>query len=38
MAIVPSLRWVIPVHIAMLLILSIYIGLVILLPHYERRR
>lgn len=37
-AIIPSIRWIIPVHIAMLLILAIYIGLVILLPHYERRR
>ena len=38
LAIIPSIRWIIPVHIAMLLILAIYIGLVILLPHYERRR
>ena len=38
LAIIPSIRWIIPVHIAILLILAIYIGLVILLPHYERRR
>jgi hypothetical protein len=37
-AIVPKLRWIIPLHIMMLLVLTIYIGLVILLPHYERRR
>ena len=36
--IIPKLRWIIPVHITLLLILAIYIGLVILLPHYERRR
>jgi hypothetical protein len=35
-AIIPNLRWIIPVHLTMLLILAIYIGLVILLPHYER--
>lgn len=38
LAIIPSIRWIIPLHIAMLLILSIYIGLVILVPHYERHR
>jgi hypothetical protein len=38
LAIIPSIRWIIPLHIAMLLILAIYIGLVILLPHYDRHR
>ena len=38
LAIIPKLRWIIPVHIVMLLVLAIYIGLVILLPHYERQR
>ncbi len=38
LAIIPSIRWIIPIHIALLLILSIYIGLVILLPHYDRHR
>ncbi len=37
-AIIPGIRWIIPVHITMLLILAIYIGLVILLPNFERRR
>jgi hypothetical protein len=36
-AIIPNLRWIIPLHLTMLLVLAIYIGLVILLPHYERR-
>lgn len=36
-AIIPNLRWIIPFHLTMLLVLAIYIGLVILLPHYERR-
>jgi hypothetical protein len=34
-AIIPKLHWIIPLHLAMLLILAIYIGLVILLPHYN---
>jgi hypothetical protein len=36
-AIIPKLRWIIPLHLAMLLILAIYIGLVILLPFYNGR-
>jgi hypothetical protein len=36
-AIIPNLHWIIPVHLTMLLVLTIYIGLVILLPHYEKR-
>lgn len=38
MAIIPSLKWIIPVHIVMLVILAGYIALAILLPHAERRR
>jgi hypothetical protein len=38
LALIPKLRWIIPVHLVMLLVLAIYIGLVILLPHYERQR
>lgn len=38
MAIIPSLRWIIPVHIVMLVALAGYIALAILLPHSERHR
>lgn len=38
LAVIPSLRWIIPVHLVLLLILAIYIGLSILLPHYDNRR
>lgn len=38
LSIIPSIRWIIPVHLTLLLILSVYIGLVILVPQYERRR
>lgn len=38
LAVVPSLRWIIPLHLGLLLIMAIYIGLSILLPHYETRR
>lgn len=38
MSIIPSIRWIIPVHLAILLMLSVYIGLVMLVPQYERRR
>jgi hypothetical protein len=36
-SIIPNLHWIIPIHLTMLLVLTIYIGLVILLPHYEKR-
>lgn len=38
LALIPTMRWVIPVHLALLLIMAIYIGLSILLPHYDGRR
>jgi hypothetical protein len=38
MAIIPTLKWVIPIHIVMLVILAGYIALAILVPHAERRR
>ena len=36
-ALIPKLRWIMLLHLSMLLILSIYIGLVILLPYYDNR-
>jgi hypothetical protein len=36
-ALIPKLRWIMLLHVTMLLVLSIYIGLVILLPYYENR-
>ncbi len=36
-AIIPKLRWIMPLHLSMLLILAIYIGLVMLLPYYDNR-
>jgi hypothetical protein len=36
-ALIPSLHWVILLHLSMLLILAIYIGLVMLLPYYYNR-
>ena len=36
-AIIPRLRWIIPLHLSMLLILAIYIVLVMLLPYYDNR-
>jgi len=38
MALVPSLKWIIPLHIILLVILAGYIALAILMPHAERRR
>jgi hypothetical protein len=38
LAIIPSLKWVIPIHIVVLVILAGYIALAILVPHVERRR
>jgi VIT1/CCC1 family predicted Fe2+/Mn2+ transporter len=35
-SLVPALRWIIPVHVAMLLLLALYVSLVILIPHYDR--
>lgn len=38
MALIPSLKWIIPLHIVVLLVLAGYIALAILLPHAESRR
>lgn len=38
MALIPNLKWIIPVHIVMLVVLAGYIALAILVPHAERRR
>ena len=38
MAIIPNLKWIIPIHIVVLVVLAGYIALAILLPHAERRR
>lgn len=38
LALIPKLRWVIPLHLVILVILAAYIGLAILLPHYEKHR
>ncbi len=38
MAIIPGLKWIIPVHIVVLVTLAGYIALAILLPHSERHR
>jgi len=38
MTLVPKIRWIIPIHIAVLVLLAGYSLLVILLPYYERRR
>ncbi|MHB8893852.1 MAG: hypothetical protein ACYC99_01565 [Candidatus Geothermincolia bacterium] len=38
MAIIPNMKWIIPLHIVVLVILAGYIALAILLPHAERRR
>jgi hypothetical protein len=36
-ALIPKIRWVIILHLTMLLILAIYIALVMLLPYYDNR-
>jgi hypothetical protein len=38
MTLIPNIRWIIPIHIAVLVLLAGYLLLVILLPYYERRR
>lgn len=38
MTLIPKIRWIIPIHIAVLVLLAGYLLLVILLPYYERRR
>ena len=38
MALIPSIKWIIPLHIIMLVILAGYIALAILMPHADRRR
>ncbi len=38
MALVPSMKWIIPFHFIVLVILAIYFLLVMLLPHYYRER
>jgi len=38
MSLIGSLKWIIPLHIVLLVILAGYIALAILMPHAERRR
>jgi hypothetical protein len=37
-ALIPSMKWIIPLHIVVLVVLAAYIALAILLPHSNRRR
>jgi hypothetical protein len=37
-ALIPTMKWIIPVHIVVLVILASYIALAILVPHANRRR
>jgi hypothetical protein len=37
-ALIPSMKWIIPLHIVVLVILASYIAIAILLPHANRRR
>jgi hypothetical protein len=38
LAIIPSMRWVLYLHLLLLVLMSAYIGVALLLPHHERRR
>jgi hypothetical protein len=38
MALVPNMKWIIPLHVVILVVLAGYIALSILLPHAQRRR
>jgi len=37
-ALIPNMKWIIPLHIVVLVILASYIALAILVPHTQRRR
>jgi heme A synthase len=37
LALIPNLKWIIPLHIVLLVVLAAYIALAILMPHAERR-
>lgn len=38
MALIPNMKWIIPLHIVVLVVLASYIALAILVPHAQRRR
>ncbi|MFH1150083.1 MAG: hypothetical protein V1748_06390 [Actinomycetota bacterium] len=38
LAIIPSLHWVLYLHLLLLVLMAAYIGVALLLPHHERRR
>ena len=37
LTLIPKIRWIIPIHITVLVVLAGYSLLVMLLPYYERR-